>query len=165
MKQSLSVLNRVVLLMCISMYFGTGWSLVLFSFPIAPELTPDNYYNQFVPQVTAATKFFTYMTMLMMVSCAIFIIEEWKTSLKWYPIIILALIIAATLLTTQFILPYNKQMANGIKDPAELQTILSSWMNLNIIRVLLWTLQWITIVIFFATRYSKFKTMQHEKVS
>jgi len=147
------------------MYFGTGWSLVLFSFPIAPELTPDNYYNQFVPQVTAATKFFTYMTMLMMVSCAIFIIEEWKTSLKWYPIIILALIIAATLLTTQFILPYNKQMANGIKDPAELQTILSSWMNLNIIRVLLWTLQWITIVIFFATRYSKFKTMQHEKVS
>ena len=28
-------------------------------FPISPELTPDNYYMQFVPQVTAATQFST----------------------------------------------------------------------------------------------------------
>ena len=29
-------------------------NLFLFPFPIAPKLRPDNYYSQFVPQVTAA---------------------------------------------------------------------------------------------------------------
>ena len=50
------------LFLCVSMYFGTGWSLWLFSFPVTPQLTPAIYYLQFVPQVTAATEFFTQMT-------------------------------------------------------------------------------------------------------
>jgi hypothetical protein len=61
-------INNLFLFLCTAMYLGTGWSLVLFSFPIAAKLRPDNYYNQFVPQVTAATKFFTVMTVLMAVS-------------------------------------------------------------------------------------------------
>ena len=47
-------INNLFLFLCTAMYLGTGWSPVLFSFPIAPKLRPDNYYNQFVPQVTAA---------------------------------------------------------------------------------------------------------------
>lgn len=31
------------------MYLGTGWPLILFSFPLASKLCPDNYYKQFVP--------------------------------------------------------------------------------------------------------------------
>ena len=155
MKKRLSLFNRVLLLACVSMYFGTGWSLVLFSFPIAPELTPDNYYNQFVPQVTSATTFFTYMTMAMLLSCLLFIIEEWKTKLKWYPIVVLILVITATLLTTTYILPYNEQMSAGITDPVQLQDILKKWMRLNTLRVSLWTLQWITMVLFFSSQYSK----------
>src|SRR5688500_10493918 len=108
------VLNKALLFACVSMYFGTGWSLVLFTFPIAPKLTPDNYYNQFVPQVTAATHFFTYMTMVMMICCAIFIIEQWRSRDKWYPIVVLVLVIGATLLTIYFILDYNERMAAGI---------------------------------------------------
>lgn len=53
------------------MYFGTGWSLVLFWFPTGKELTVGNYYDQFVPQVTAATRFFTWMTTVMLASAAI----------------------------------------------------------------------------------------------
>lgn len=142
-------LNKIILFACTSMYFGTGWSLVLFSFPIAQELTPDNYYMQFVPQVQAATGFFTYMTMLMMVSCIIFIIGEWKTPKKWYPIIILVLVILATLLTIYFIFEYNEQMAAGIKDPIVLKEVLNKWMNLNTIRVSIWTLQWLTMAVYF----------------
>jgi hypothetical protein len=110
-------LNKIILFACTSMYFGTGWSLVLFSFPIAQELTADNYYMQFVPQVHAATGFFTYMTMLMMVNCVIFIIGEWKTSKIWYPIV--------------------------------LKEVLNKWMNLNTIRVSIWTLQWLTMATYF----------------
>ena len=145
----LLIINKGLLFACVSMYFGTGWSLVLFTFPIAPELTPDNYYNQFVPQVQAATHFFTYMTVVMMVCCAIFIVETWRSPDKWVPIVILVLVVAATALTVYFIFEYNDRMAAGIKDPVELSTVLSKWMRLNIIRVSLWTLQWLTLMIYF----------------
>jgi hypothetical protein len=142
-------INKGLLFACVSMYFGTGWSLVLFTFPIAPKLTPDNYYNQFVPQVQAATHFFTYMTVVMMVCCGIFIVETWRNSDKWYPILVLVLVIAATLLTIYFIFAYNERMAAGIKDQTELNTVLSKWMNLNVIRIIIWTLQWLTLMTYF----------------
>jgi hypothetical protein len=147
--KSIFTLNKILLLACTSMYFGTGWSLVLFSFPIADQLTPDNYYMQFVPQVQAATAFFTYMTMVMMASSVIFIIEKWKSIEKWYPIIVLVLVILATALTILFIFQYNEQMEAGITDPAVLQDVLRKWMNLNTIRVSLWTLQWLTMAVYF----------------
>ena len=145
----LLTINKVILFACTSMYFGTGWSLILFSFPIATELTPDNYYMQFVPQVQAATKFFTYMTMVMMASSVIFAIGEWKTKVKWYPIIIFVLVVLATALTIYFIFEYNQQMEDGITDPVLLQDILKNWMFLNKIRVSIWTLQWLTMAVYF----------------
>lgn len=145
----LLTLNKIILFACASMYFGTGWSLILFSFPGAADLTPDNYYMQFVPQVQAATAFFTYMTMLMMLTCVVFIIEKWKSPEKWYPIIVLSLVILATLLTIYFIFEYNEQMSAGIKDPVVLKEVLKKWMNLNMIRVSLWTLQWLTLATYF----------------
>ncbi|MDZ7606280.1 MAG: hypothetical protein U5K79_12000 [Cyclobacteriaceae bacterium] len=147
--KTLLTFNKILLLACTSLYFGTGWSLVLFSFPIADQLTPDNYYMQFVPQVQAATAFFTYMTMVMMVSSVIFIIDEWKSSKKWYPIIVLVLVILATALTILFIFQYNEQMEAGITDQAVLQEVLKKWMTLNTIRVSLWTLQWLTLAVYF----------------
>jgi len=147
--KNLLTLNKILLLACTSMYFGTGWSLVLFSFPIADELTPDNYYMQFVPQVQEATLFFTYMTMVMMASCVIFIIEKWKSKEKWYPIIVLVLVILATSLTLLFIFQYNEQMETGITDAKILKDVLEKWMNLNTIRVILWTLQWLTMAVYF----------------
>jgi hypothetical protein len=132
------------------MYFGTGWSLALFSFPIAPKLTTATYYNQFVPQVTAATHFFTYMTMLIMLCCVIFIIEKFKSPDKWYPILILALIIITTAITIIYIFPYNNKMSAGITDPAELQTVLTAWIHLNIVRVCIWTVMWLVIMVYYS---------------
>ena len=42
----LVALNAAFLLGCASIYLGTGISLVLFQFPGAGSLTPDNYYDQ-----------------------------------------------------------------------------------------------------------------------
>src|SRR4051812_13047775 len=114
------VANVVFLLACASMYFGTGWSLVLFSFPIAPKLTTETYYLQFVPQVQTATAFFTPMTIAMLVSASLMIWTEWKTGYRWIPIVVLAAIIVATALTEVKILPINAEMAAGIKDQARL---------------------------------------------
>lgn len=144
------ILDAVVLLLCTSMYLGTGWSLVLFSFPIRPKLSVDNYYNQFVPQVTLATRFFTWMTIVMIATAVVLLFAERASAYLIAPAIVLAGVLAATGLTIKFILPYNKRMAAGITDNTELQLILRKWMFLNWIRVSLWTVQWITIATYFA---------------
>lgn len=152
-KITLLGLNHSLLFLCTSMYLGTGWSLVLFSFPIAPQLTPDNYYMQFVPQVTAATQFFTYMTMVMLATTFIMLLAEWRSYLRWFPIGVLLGVILATALTIIYIIPYNEQMAAGIKEAAVLREVLDNWMRLNVIRVSLWTIQWLCMMAYFFIKF------------
>ena len=137
------------LFLCISMYVGTGWSPVLFSFPVAPKLTIGTYYLQFVPQVTAATAFFTTMTKAMIAANLVMLVAEWRTRLRWVPIVVLLAVIAATGLTIKWILPLNAIMAQGITDPAQLQEILTRWIMLNKWRVALWTIQWFAMMTYF----------------
>ena len=51
----LLLLNHVILLLCASIYLGTGISLWFFQLPLEPKLTVDNYFLLFVEPVTAAT--------------------------------------------------------------------------------------------------------------
>lgn len=149
MKTKLLTLNHSLLFLCTSMYLGTGWSLILFSFPIAEQLTPDTYYLQFVPQVAAATHFFTYMTMVMLACAAIMIWSEWKTPQRWAPIVVLVAVLAVTGLTKWVIFPLNDEMAGHITDAARLKVVLGEWMNLNKVRVSIWTVQWACMMYWF----------------
>jgi hypothetical protein len=144
------ILDASVLLLCASMYLGTGGSLVLFSFPGRSKLTVDNYYDQFVPQVERATRFFTWMTIVMIATAIVLVVAERSSLYVIAPSVVLAGVLAATGLTIKFIIPYNKRMAAGIKDNAELQTVLGKWMFLNWIRVSLWVVQWVAITAYFA---------------
>lgn len=109
----LHTLNAGLLFLCTSMYLGTAWSLVLFSFPIAPQLTVDTYYLHFVPQVAAATRFLTWMTLVMLVAAVVLFLAERKGPLRWYPAIVFLAMVAATLFTQFLIVPYNAEMASG----------------------------------------------------
>jgi hypothetical protein len=152
MKQKLLILNHSLLFLCVSIYLGTGWSLLLFSFPVAPRLTVDNYWLQFVPQVQAATRVLTVLTIVMIVLALVMCVAEWRSRLRWAPLVVLAGIGAATWLTMQFLFPYNQAMAAGITDPAELAAVLERWMSLNRVRVSIWTVQWLAMMGFFAIR-------------
>ena len=152
MKPVLTVWNASFLFLTTAMYLGTGWSMWLFQFPVAPHLTPDTYYWVFVPQVASATTFFTWMTSLMMLSALIMIWLEWKTGMRWVPIVVLLAVLTATGLTVKFIFPYNNAMSAGIHDPVQLQEILGKWMTLNKVRVLLWTVQWAAMMWYFGRR-------------
>ncbi|RKH16601.1 DUF1772 domain-containing protein [Corallococcus sp. CA047B] len=148
----LHLANASLLFLCVSMYLGTGWSLILFTFPIAPQLTVDNYYLQFVPQVQAATRFFTGMTMVMLLSAVVLAWRERRSALRWYPLMVLLAVVVATLLTRIFIFPYNDEMAAGISSPERLAEVLGAWMRMNRVRVGLWTVQWLSMLGYFVHR-------------
>lgn len=139
------VLNALFLYLCASMYLGTGWSLWLFSFQVTPHLTPANYYYAFVPQVVAAAKFFTYMTALMGVSGLLLAWQLRHAREKWAPILTLVAVTVATWLTIQYIFPYNHILEGGVKDGALLQETLTKWINLNKVRISLWSVQWVAM--------------------
>ncbi|AOI73952.1 hypothetical protein WI73_31300 [Burkholderia ubonensis] len=159
MSGRLLIANHAFLLLCASMYLGTGASLVLFSFPVAPQLTTDNYYLQFVPQVTAATAFFTVMTKLMLASGSVMLLAEWRQPTRWVPIVVLLGVLVATFVTLTWIFPLNAELAGHIKDAARLRQVLDDWMRLNRLRVALWCIQWLALAWYFArwanrSRYS-----------
>lgn len=147
--RKLDITNAAFLLLCTSMYLGTGWSLVLFSFPVAPQLTPANYYMQFVPQVKAATAFLTVMTILMMVMGLVMVWREWRTGYRWVPIAMLLGVVVATAFTEVVIFPLNVEMAAGITDPARLHAVLDKWMFTNRIRTGIWTVEWLAMAAYF----------------
>ena len=143
------LLNHVVLLACCSIYLGTGVSLVFFQFPLESQLTVDNYYLIFVEPVEAATRFFTWMTIVMLVTATIMLATEWFSGIRWVPIVVLAAVIASTVLTIQFIFPYNARLEAHVTDPAELKPLLRDWMSLNRIRVTLWIIAWLAMAAWF----------------
>jgi hypothetical protein len=134
--------NALFLLLTTSMYFGTGWSLWIFQFPSAASLTPGNYWFAFVPQVEAATSFFTWMTGLMLLSGIFMAVSEWTTGYRWVPIVVFLAVVLATVLTKLYIFPYNATMEAGIKTQAALAETLGKWIALNKVRVSLWTVEW-----------------------
>lgn len=154
MIHALLVANDLLLFLCTSMYLGTGWSLVLFQFPLRSQITVDNYHLPFVAPVILATRFFTWMTAVMILTALVMIVGVGRTALVLAPVIVLLGVAAATLLTVILILPLNARMADGIRDPAELNRVLDRWMRLNVVRVGLWSVQWAAMAAYFGIRVS-----------
>jgi hypothetical protein len=147
----LLLFNNAVLFLCCSIYLGTGISLVFFQFPMEPKITVDNYYLIFVEPVANATRFLTYMTMVMLITSVIMLFTEWFSGLRWAPIVVLLATIASTLVTVYLIFPHNQRMAQGITDPKVLRETIDAWMRLNRVRVSLWSIQWLAMMYYFYT--------------
>ena len=159
MKNKLLLLSYAILFAGVSIYFGTGWSTVIFQFPTLPELNVGNYYLHFVPQVAAATTFFTILVPLMCVICVVMIKAEWKTKFRWVPIVVLLAILGASSVTYFLIFPINHEMAAHISDPQQLTNAINKWVQYTWCRVALWSLEWITMMYYFAAR--AYQAMEH----
>lgn len=158
MKSTLSLLNSALLFACVSMYFGTGWSLALFFFPMASTLTVNNYALVFVTPVANATTFLTAMTKLMFVLNLIMIVTEWRTPQRGWPIVVFVSLLAATLLTLYGIFPYNHLLNAGFTDETQLHATLSKWMTLNLVRFSLWTVEWVAMMAFFVQKLKRLES-------
>lgn len=146
----LLILNNAILFLCCSIYLGTGISLVFFQFPLEPKLTVGNYHLIFVEPVENATRFFTYMTIVMLVTGLVMLATEWLSGLRWVPLTVLAALIASTLLTVYWIFPHNQALAQGIGDAEQLKRTFAAWASLNRIRVSLWVVEWLAMMAYFA---------------
>lgn len=152
MSETVNIVVAALMLLFASMYLGTGWSLVLFSFPLREQMTPDNYRLPFVEPVRNATRFFTLMTIAMVVAAVLLIIGEAGTAYVWVPIVYLVGVIGATAVTVLLIFPYNRELTAGVTDRDRLQVVLGKWMGLTVVRVVLWTVQWVAVALYFALK-------------
>lgn len=143
------LLNNAILMLCCSIYLGTGVTLVFFQLPLEPVLTPDNYYLVFVKPVQLATQFFTWMTGVMMATGFFMLIGEWFSGIRWVPVIVLTAVIAATALTVFAIFDLNRELAAGVSDPDRLKVLLHTWCDYNRIRAALWSVQWLAMAYWF----------------
>ena len=107
-------INNALLLFGVSFYMGTGWSTWIFNFPVIPKLTTADYYNHFIPQIAAATDFFTFLVSMMILTGAIMIVGEWNTKFRWVPIVVVACVIGATCLTVFIIFPGMQQSFRAV---------------------------------------------------
>jgi MFS superfamily sulfate permease-like transporter len=151
-KRKLYLFSNSLLFMGVSIYFGTGWSTAIFQFPVMPRLTVDNYYLHFIPQIDAATNFFTFLVTLLVITCLVMIVGEWKTGLRWLPITLLVAVIGATCLTMFVIFPVNDILRKGIHDPNQLRQIIDRWKLLTEVRVGIWSFEWSLMMFYFATK-------------
>lgn len=146
------LLNHVLLMLCASIYLGTGISLVFFQMPSFGGLTVGNYYEYLVPPVDRATAFFTGMTMVMYVTAGLMLVAERKSHLRWLPTIVLVTLSASTVLTITMIFEYNEQLRAGVIDQGQLHAVVDAWMRLNWVRVGLWVVMWLATMTYFALR-------------
>lgn len=158
MRQKLYLVSNALLFMGVSIYFGTGWSTAIFQFPVMPSMTPDNYRLHFLPQIDAATNFFTFLVSLMVVTCLIMIVHEWKTGWRWLPIALLLAIVGATCLTYFVIFPVNAVLRAGIVDQAQLDEVIGRWKSLTKIRVAIWSFEWLLMMVWFGARAYRAET-------
>jgi hypothetical protein len=152
MSETANVIVAALMLLFASMYLGTGWSLVLFSFPLAPQLTPQTYKLPFIAPIEQATRFFTWMTIAMLVAAVALIVGEADGEYLWVPIVYLVGVIGATAITTLLIFPYNRELRAGVTDPDRLHEVLDRWMLLSKVRVALWSLQWTVVALYFVLK-------------
>lgn len=152
MSATANAIVAALMLLFASMYLGTGWSLVFFSFPLAQKLTPETYSLPLVEPVKNATKFFTYMTIAMFVAGVALIVGEAGSAYIWVPIVYLIAVSAATALTMLVLFPYNREMTAGIATKERLDIVLAKWKHLNLLRVSLWTTQWLAVTLYFVLK-------------
>ena len=149
------VVSCSLLFAAVSVYFGTGWSTAIFQFPVMRHMTVDNYYLHFIPQIDAATSFFTFLVSLMAVTGLIMIVAEWRTRFRWLPILVLAAVVGATTLTTLVIFPVNDVLRKGIHDPHQLAEVIARWKALTQVRVAIWSFEWVLMMFYFAARIGR----------
>lgn len=149
-------INNAYIFFCSSIYLGMFWSLHLFWFPNYPStLTLENYYDAIIPQTTLATQFFFVTIPIMAVAIVVMLITEWKTHLRWVPILWIPGLLAPVIVQQAYIEAVNNEFSAGVTSEARLQELLQEWMYLNDARWIILSIMWGVTMYFFIAKARK----------
>lgn len=139
------------LLLFATLYFGLGWGLVLFQFPGALDATkPGGFSERFGRPVRTAVAFFTVWSVLMVVGGVILTVAEWdEGNYRWGPLVYTVATVVATTFTVVLIVPVNKALYADVPDPGQFRSLLGRWIRLNIVRTVIWTVEWLAMAFWF----------------
>ena len=152
-KRTLLDINNAYIFFCSSIYLGMFWSLHFFWFPNYPDtLTVANYYDAIIPQTTTATRYFFITIPIMAVAILIMLITEWKSRLRWVPLLWIPGLLAPVIVQQAFIERINNAFIAGVSDQETLQSLLKEWMFLNDVRFVVLALMWGVTMYFFLAK-------------
>ncbi|KFF60497.1 hypothetical protein JF66_04180 [Cryobacterium sp. MLB-32] len=151
----LLLINVLYFLFGATLYMGTMWVLRFFFYPTWRGLTPETEPVHFGIPTLAATKFFTVVVPLMMLSGVVLVVSEWGTDLVWFAWLCVAGIIYLTYIGQGLIIPINKKIRAGdYADVEGLRAMLRRWMWLNELRFYGSTVLWLVVVSYLVVKGS-----------
>jgi len=143
----LLLINALYFLFGATLYMGTMWVLKFFFYPTWQGLTPESEPVHFGIPTLAATKFFTVVVPLMMLSAAVLVVSEWGTPQVWLAWLCVGGIVYLTYIGQGLIIPINKKIRGGeYAGVEELRSMLLRWMWLNDLRFYGATVLWLVVV-------------------
>lgn len=145
------------LLLFASIYLGLGFTEVVMLFPGAVKTTrAADFPERFGAPVRRAVAYFGVQSTLMVAGSVALTIAEWdEGGYRWGPLAYLLTTVATTAFTVVFILPVNRSLYRDITDEGEFTRLLTRWVQLNVIRAGLWTVEWFAIAIWFVALATK----------
>lgn len=88
----------------------------------------------------------------MAVAIVIMLITEWKSRLRWVPLLWIPGLFAPVIIQQMFIEKVNNQFIAGVADMATLQKLLQEWMFLNDLRWIILSIMWGVTMYFFIAK-------------
>lgn len=145
------------LLLFASIYLGVGFTQVVMLFPGALETTKAaDFSERFAAPVRRAVAYFAVQSTLMVAGSVALTVAEWdQGGYRWGPLVYLAMTVGATAFTVVFILPVNRALYEEITDEREFTRLLTRWVQLNVVRAGMWTIEWFAIALWFVALASK----------
>jgi hypothetical protein len=161
MRQSLLILDLVVFFFGATIYVGTMWAVRLFFYPSWDKMTVEALAEHFTIPVQAATRFFTVVIPLMLVTSVVLIVEEWGKAQLWQVIVaFLSLNASALVIFSLFLRPINQAIETAT-DQATLTPLLKRWMFFNDLRWLTTTVTWLAMMWFVIGRGHLAQAFRH----
>ena len=92
----------------------------------------------------------------MLVGGLIMTISEWdEGGFRWAPLVYFVATVVATTITVGLIFPVNKVLNTPTDDAVLFRSTLAKWIRLNILRTVVWSIEWLAMALWFVAMAMK----------
>jgi Domain of unknown function (DUF1772) len=148
MKGKLLATTYLAALFVTTIYVGLMWSLHFFWFPSWQEVASTDFRNHFEVPVREATRFFTYLVPIQLLSLGILAWIEFRGRFRWLTLSSFIIMSATHVLAIILIFPINRKLSAVGTPELEVRSGLQQWMMYNDGRGFLATTVWFLLLVY-----------------